>query len=310
MKRIITAVLIALAMLLGGALPVFAATAVPTAVAIVPIAKPALAIKAPVSAPVGASVTITVYETKSNAPVSGANVWALSTGSVAATASGNADIASSASKYGIFLGETDKQGQVNAEFAKAGQYILVSVKDGYTPGLAWISIGNLKALVIRAPAAVKVLQPFALRVVETSVLTVEIPVPNADVWAVNAAAVSVLDSSADFASVTQKYGIHLGYTNNDGYLNPEPVLNHAGTYWLVALKDGYTPAIAKIMVVGPVIATPIPVPTATRLPTTLTPNSKTGTGSAASVTNSKTGISPAASVTNSIQIPANSVVKK
>ena len=92
MKRIITAVLIALAMLLGGALPVFAATAVPTAVAIVPIAKPALAIKAPVSAPVGASVTITVYETKSNAPVSGANVWALSTGSVAATASGNADI--------------------------------------------------------------------------------------------------------------------------------------------------------------------------------------------------------------------------
>ena len=310
MKRIITAVLIALAMLLGGALPVFASTTVATAVAIVPAAKPALAIKAPVSAPVGASVTITVYETKSNAPVSGANVWALSTDSVAATASGNADIASSAAKYGIFLGETDKQGQVNAEFAKAGQYILVAVKDGYTPGLAKIAIGNLKALVIRAPAAVKVLQPFSLRVVETSVLTVEIPVPNADVWAVNAAAVSVLDSSADFAAAAQKYGIHLGYTNNDGYLNPEPVLNHAGTYWLIALKDGYTPAIAKIMAVGPVIATPTPVPTATRLPTTLTPNLNTGTGSAPGVTNSKTGVGPAASVTNSIQIPANSIVRK
>jgi len=133
---------------------------------------------------------------------------------------------------------------------------------------------------------------------------------DADVWAVNVAAVSVLDSSADYAAVTQKYGIHLGDTNNDGYLNPEPVLNHAGTYWLIALKDGYTPAITKIMVVGPVIASPIPVPAATPLPIILTPNLKMVTSPAASVTGSKTATGPAVSVTNSIKAPASSIVKK
>ena len=297
MKRFIIVVLVVLAVLLGGTLPVYAYNISPTAVSVVPVAKPALVIKAPVSAPLGASVTITVYETKSNAPVSGSSVWALPVDSIAANASGNADMASSAAKYGIFLGETDKQGQVPAKFARVGLYILVAVKDGYTPGLAKIAIDNLKALVIRAPAAVKVLQPFSLRVVETSILTVEIPVANANVWAVNAVAASALNTNADIATAAQKYGIHLGETGTDGYLNPEPELSRAGTYWLIALKDGYTPVIIKIMVVGPVIATPILVPTATKLPTTLTPNSKTGTGSAPSVT-------------NSIPLPAVSAVKK
>ena len=294
MKRFIIAVLVVLAVLLCGTLPVYAYNISPTAFSVVPVAKPALVIKAPVSAPLGASVTITVYENKSNAPVSGSSVWALPADSIAATASGNADIAS---KYGIFLGETDKQGQVNAGFSKAGQYILVAVKDGYTPGLAKISIGNLKELSIRAPAAVKILQPFSLRVVEKSVLTVEIPAANAEVWAVNAVAASALNTNADIAAAAQKYGIHLGQTDIDGYLNPEPELSRAGTYWLIALKDGYTPAIIKIIVVGPVIATPIPVPTTTKLPITLTPNSKTGTG-------------PAVGITNSIPFPAVAAVKK
>jgi hypothetical protein len=302
MKRFIIAVLVVLAVLLGGTLPVYAYNISPTAVSVVPVAKPALVIKAPVSAPLGASVTITVYETKSNTPVSGSSVWALPADSTAATASGNADIASSAAKYGIFLGETDKQGQVNVGFAKAGQYILAAVKDGYTPGLAKISIGNLKALVIRAPAAVKVLQPFSLRVVETSILTVEIPVANADVWAVNTAAVSILDSSADFASVTQKYGIHLGETDTDGDLNPEPELSRAGIYWLVVLKDGYTPAISKILVVGPITITPIPFPT-----TTVTP---VPTATPLTTTKPVTGVSPASGVINAPQIPAVSITKK
>jgi hypothetical protein len=299
MKRFIIAVLVVLAVLLGGTLPVYAYNISPTAVSIVPVAKPALVIKAPGSAALGAPVTITVYETKSNAPVSGSSVWALPADSIAVTASGNADIASAAAKYGIFLGETDKQGQVNAKFAKSGQYILVAVKDGYTPGTAKISIGNLKALVIRAPAAVKVLQPFSLRVVETSILTVEIPVANADVWAVNAVAASALNTNADIAAAAQKYGIHLGETGTDGYLNPEPELSRAGTYWLIALKDGYTPAIIKIMVVGPVAVTPtlITPPTVTPLPTTMTPISKTGTG-------------PAAGSINAIPLPAVSAVKK
>ena len=302
MKRFIIAVVVVLAVLLVGTLPVYAYNVSATAVSVVPVAKPALVIKAPVSAPLGASVTITVYETKSNAPVSGANVWALPADSTAATASGNADIASSASKYDIFLGETDKQGQVNAEFAKVGQYILAAVKDGYTPGLAKIAIGNLKALAIRAPAAVKVLQPFSLRVVETSVLTVEIPVANADVWAVGAPIASPTATNTDIAAAAQKYGIHLGITGNDGYINPEPELSRAGTYWLVALKDGYTPAISKILVVGPVTITPIPFPTPTVTPVpTATP---------LTTTKPVTGVSPASGVINAPQIPAVSITKK
>jgi hypothetical protein len=302
MKRFIIAVTVVLAVLLVGTLPVYAYNVSPTAVSVVQVAKPALVIKAPVSAPLGASVTITVYETKNNAPVNGSSVWALPADSIAATASGNADIASSAAKYGIFLGETDKQGQVNAEFTKAGQYILVAVKDGYTPGLAKISIGNLKALVIRAPAAVKVLQPFSLRVVETSVLTVEIPVANADVWAVGAPIASPTATNTDIAAAAQKYGIHLGITGNDGYINPEPELSRAGTYWLVVLKDGYTPAISKILVVGPVTITPIPFPTPTVTPVpTATP---------LTTTKPVTGVSPASGVINAPQIPAVSITRK
>jgi hypothetical protein len=303
MKRILFTVLLVMAVLLGSALPVSAYVLNTDAVSIVPLAKPALAIKAPVSAPDDASVSITVYDTKSNAPVSTASLWALPSGSLPVTASATTDIAAYVSQHGTFLGKTDSQGQVIAQFAQAGQYLLVAVKDGYNPGFGKISIGSeLKALAIRAPVSVKVLQQFSLRVVETSVLTVEIPVAGADVWAVSAPVASPMTANGDIAAYAQKYGIHLGITGKDGYINPEPELSHAGTYWLVAIKDGYTPAITKILVVGPVVITPIPFPTPTVPPIpTATP---------LTTTKPVPVVSPAASVTGSIQIPANSVIRK
>ena len=105
------------------------------------------------------------------------------------------------------------------------------------------------------------------------------------------------------ATAAQKTGIHLGITGNDGYLNPEPEISRAGTYWLVALKNGYTPAVSKIVVVGPVTITPIPSPTTTVTSIiTVTP--------IISTTRPVTGVSPAASVVNAPPIPAVPAVKK
>ena len=55
MKRILFAVLLVMAVLLASALPVNACILNTDAASIVPVVKPALAIKAPVSAPMGAS---------------------------------------------------------------------------------------------------------------------------------------------------------------------------------------------------------------------------------------------------------------
>ena len=303
MKRILFAIVFVLAVLLGSKLPVSAYVLNTGAVSIVPVAKPALAIKAPVSAPAGATFIVTVTDSKSNAPVSEANLWVLPASALPVTASATTDIAVYVDQHGTFLGETDAKGQVTAQFAQAEKYLLAAVKDGYNPGFAKISIGSeLKTLAIRAPVSVKILQPFSLRVVETSVLTVEIPVSGADVWAVSSPVASPMTANADIAAYAQKYGIHLGITGNDGYLNPEPELSRAGTYWLVALKDGYTPAISNILVVSPVTITPIPFPTPTVTPIpTATP---------LTTTKPVTGVSPAASVTGTIQIPAASVTQK
>jgi hypothetical protein len=304
MKRILFAVFLVMAVLLGSALPVSAYVLNTGAVSIVPVAKPALAIKAPLSAPAGATFIDTVTDSKNNAPVSEAKLWALPAGALPVTASATTDMSAYVSQHGTFLGKTDEKGQVFAQFAQAGQYLLVAVKDGYNPGFSKISIGSeLKALAIRAPVSVKILQPFSLRVVETSILTVEIPVAGADVWAVSAPVASPAATNADIAIYAQKYGIHLGITGNGGYINPEPELSRAGTYWLVALKDGYTPAISKILVVGPVTITPIPFPTPTVPPVpTATP--------LISTTRPVTGVSPASSVVNASQIPAGSIIKK
>ena len=259
MKKFFLVALVVLVLVLGSSLPVGASSSVATVSDAVTAVRPALLIKAPGSAQTGDPVIITVYEIKSNVPVSGAGVWALVSNNMPVTTSNRDDITSYVAKYGIFFGKTDNQGQVTGKFEKPGIYVLVAVKDGYLPGFAKISIYDFKALVIRAPAVVKVLEPFSLRVVEKTVLTVEIPVPKASVWAVDLTTASVLDGNTDLAAVTQKHGIHLGYTDEKGYLQPEPVLKRAGTYWLVALKDGYAPAITRIIVKAPVTATPIPL---------------------------------------------------
>jgi hypothetical protein len=99
-----------------------------------------------------------------------------------------------------------------------------------------------------------------MRVVEKSVLTLEIPVPKAGVWAVSMTDAASIAAEQDMAALTTKQGIFLGWTTEDGYVSPTPRFIRPGQYWLVAVKDGYVPGISKIMVV------PLPVVTPTVLP--------------------------------------------
>jgi len=228
-----------------------------------------LAIKTPDSALAGEPVTITVYERNSGTVVPGAGVWALSPDLLSA-ANNTQDIVPFLTTNGIFLGWTNSSGQVSHRFERPGRYVLVTTKDSYIPGFKKMIVKDGAALLIRAPDVVRVLEPVKIRVIEKSVLTVEIPVPKAAVWAISMNDVAILDAASDNAALAQKYGILLGYTNEQGYVSPEPHFNRPGYYWLLALKDGYTPAHSKIQVMPLSTATAVPVPQTSTKPTPAT----------------------------------------
>jgi hypothetical protein len=218
-----------------------------------------MAIKAPQSAFVGQTVEFDVYEPDTGAAVGGAGVWALlNQDETQLTGSSQEDILSFVKTHGIFLGYTNNLGQVFHAFDKTGQYLLVAVKQGYKPAFGKIGIKEVKELAIRAPDVVYVLQPVTIRVVEKSVLPVEIPVQDAAVWAINTENKSNLNDVTDYAALLQKSGIFLGWTNAQGYVSPQPRFNQAGQYWLVAIKDGYAPGVSSIAVKPLETATPVP----------------------------------------------------
>jgi hypothetical protein len=220
-----------------------------------------LAIKAPDATPAGELVTVMIYERNSGTPVPGAGVWALSP-DLLSGASNTEDIVPYLNTNGLFLGWTNNSGQVSHKFETPGRFILVTTKDSYLPGFKKMVITNdLKALVIRAPEVVKVLDPVKIQVVEKSVLTVEIPVPRAAVWAVGINDVAAgIDGTSDSAALAQKYGMLLGYTDEQGYVSPLPHFNRPGYYYLIATKEGYSSALGKIQVMPLPTATAVPVP--------------------------------------------------
>jgi len=112
----------------------------------------ALAIKAPMWAPVGEQVTMTVFQRRTLEPVKDAGVWALTRDQAEALkqeltsvreAGGNTaevDYESLVSVHGFFLGTTHGNGELKYTFTEEGGYLLVAVKKGYIPGFAFISI--------------------------------------------------------------------------------------------------------------------------------------------------------------------------
>ncbi len=113
-----------------------------------------LAISGPKSAKPNEPVTFTVKQKGSEAAVEGAGVWAIpaprlaalknAMGRIAAAIRNKAGATNFATILGsraISLGATDANGQIkDYRFAKAGRYILVTWKAGFTPGFGTIGI--------------------------------------------------------------------------------------------------------------------------------------------------------------------------
>lgn len=211
-----------------------------------------MVIKGPASAYIGQTCEFTVRETNSGAVVAAASVWAFLVTDNTTLPGTEDDLASVIQDEGIFLGQTNNLGQAYHAFTEAGPYILLAVKSGYKPAFSKITIKEMRELAIRAPETIRVFRPVPIRVVEKSVLTVEIPVSGASVWAVSMENKASPDdvTPAEMTDMVKSQGFLLGWTNKTGYVIPRPRFSQAGQYWLIAIKDGYIPGIDSITVLG------------------------------------------------------------
>jgi len=112
----------------------------------------ALAIEAPMWAPTGEQVTMTVFQKRTLEPVKDAGVWALTRDQAevlkqeltsireASENTAEVDYESLVSVHGFFLGTTHGNGELKYTFTEEGGYLLVAVKKGYIPGFTFISI--------------------------------------------------------------------------------------------------------------------------------------------------------------------------
>ncbi len=230
----------------------------------------ALAIIAPWSVPAGRDFTVRAFLRENQEPFHGAGVWAVSTDASAAmredmarlndgsTQNGEADYESVLNRHGSFLGRTGRDGFLACNIERPGRYILVVAKNGFQPGFTNISImDTVKALGIRAPERVPAGQPVTMGVFDR--ITHE-GVQGAGVWAITndnmdalkqeAEALredsSLTDEEKDYEAIARTYGFLLGRTDENGKL--EYTFRQTGNYILVAVKRGYFPGFARLVV--------------------------------------------------------------
>lgn len=237
----------------------------------------ALGIKVPDKADVNQPVTMTVFERQTSQVLPGARIYALRIGdvfaaipaekptttiltlqptSVALDASVDADTVKT---KGTFLGETDNNGQLVHSFDRAGHYVLLAIKDEYSPGFARISIGpaSQKALTIRAPDWADVGKPVNMGVFERNTSQ---PAPKAAVYALRLGDViipQVVNSTTktepvavvevENAETIKSKGLLIGYTDDKGMLTHS--FEKTGRYVLAAIKDDYQPGFARINII-------------------------------------------------------------
>lgn len=173
---------------------------------------------------------------------------------------------------GTLLGYTDSSGQFSYTFSGSGLYALAALKDGYVPGFAWTRVtpAGQKKLGMEAPASAAKDQPVTFRVFEGGTGQA---VENATLYGYQPAgwkwppvmpphnvAENVTISNAadnDTASLViaaEEAGgllkqapfrpIYMGKTDTQGKV--VYTFTHAGSYSVVAFKDGYLPAGRRI----------------------------------------------------------------
>ena len=238
----------------GGYYPGFAP------IAIRPVVK-ALGMKSPQNARVGQEVTITVFERGTQQPAEGALVFAVSPGAAEALQAEvsalredttvdvtSIDYEGLARRYGELIGITEESGEIYHAFAKAGRYLLISVKPEHLPGFARINIWpTIKALGIKAPDTAPVGGEVTITVFERG--TGEL-VEGADVWALsreNAEMVkkevavlreeTATANDTDYESLVEIYGEFIDWTDENGEVRH--TFDEAGCYVLVTVKRGY-----------------------------------------------------------------------
>ncbi len=222
-----------------------------------------LAVKAPNVVEVGDEVTIAVTERHSSTPFEGAYVYALSRPVPATAASVSAGVLDCPESYHCeFLGTSNAHGEVTHRFSNPGRLLISATKDGYGPGLCKLIVkpNVMKGMKIEAPARAEVEQPVDIKVIDRNDGT---PVPEADIWAIgwpfrvstDEGAPAIEDAKrmleelkAGDSTVLHQLGAeYLGQTADDG------VLIHAfgetGSYWLIATKSEYRPAMDRITIV-------------------------------------------------------------
>jgi len=270
----IMALLLALLVLVSTAVPTVAQSAEEETAGPEPVRREALAIVAPWGALVGEEVSMSVFQRRTQEPVEGAGIWALTRGEAEVlkeqlaeargkngVAAGEQDYESLVSIHGTFLGRTDGNGRLKYTFAEEGEYVLVAVKQGYFPGFAPLRIRTIpKALSIEAPRSAEVGEEVTMTVYQRGT---EDPVKDAGIWALTREQAEELKaeldalreasgdtrSEVDWESVVSIRGVFLGTTNGSGQL--KHAFDEEGGYLLVAVKQGYFPGFSFIGIRAP-----------------------------------------------------------
>jgi hypothetical protein len=231
-----------------------------------------LFLRGPDSTVVGKQVVFKVTERDHGIPVENAAMYARKIGDISGQAVVDANVgtpyevenADEIKANGIFMGYSNNGGIVRFEFEQSGYYVLVAIKEAYSPGFARLTVRGMvdDRLIIRAANRVEVDDEVPIGVFSSNggqavegagvyVLQKEEATPvsspvnkqNQDMVAVQ----SMTDTtSQEYIEEVKTTGNFIGYTDDNGEITH--VFTQSGTYILVALKDGYIPARHMIIV--------------------------------------------------------------
>lgn len=212
----------------------------------------ALAIRGPEKLQTGELAAFEVSDRGLGRPVEGAGVYAfpsyLRTIDLAFDGDPAAELL--ARWQGIFVGRTDASGGVTYSFPDAGSYLVVAVKKGYQPGVTrLIVVSPIEGkLGIKSPEEAQTGQEVVFAIYERASGEM---VAEVAVYSFPAELPEVLDALVDEptgAMLARWRGVFLGRTDANGQLIH--TFSVAGPRIIVAIKKGYVPTAAKILIVG------------------------------------------------------------
>ncbi|MFA5400988.1 MAG: hypothetical protein WC359_11140 [Dehalococcoidia bacterium] len=247
------------------------------------VKKHALTIKVDNPVVVGQPVTITVLSRPSHETIAGAPVYAIKTENRVGPAGTDnyttlvGEVEALMESNGTLLGTSGSDGRLIATVSEAGRYILIATKDGYTPGFARLQAKqkneNLKLrLILQAPTSTPAGQQITVKVtggssgpavdnatisaIKTSgiikpvVRPAPIPAENGTTtrMVISQQAPIMIDTEQEDALAGRlgKREIVLGSSNSAGEV--VYTFTDAGTYMLLARKNGYLPGARRINV--------------------------------------------------------------